>query len=44
MKVKWNEMKMKSQLQDSNIEMHVTHNEGKSVVGEVFISRTLKNN
>ena len=33
---------MKSWLQDNNIEMYSTHNEGKSVVGERFI-RTLKN-
>ena len=32
----------KSQLQDINIEMHSTHNEGKSVVDERFM-RTLKN-
>ena len=32
---------MKSCLQDSNIEMHPTSNEGKSVVSERFI-RTLK--
>ena len=33
---------MKSCLQDNNIEIHSTHNEGKSVVAERFI-RTLKN-
>ena len=33
---------MKSWLQDNNIEMHSTHNQGKSVVAERFI-RTLKN-
>ena len=32
---------MKSWLQDSDIEMYSTHNEGKSVVAEKFI-RTLK--
>ena len=32
---------MKSWLQDNNIEMHSTHNEGKSVVAERFI-KTLK--
>ena len=32
---------MKSWLQDNNIEMHLTHNEGKSVVAERFI-KTLK--
>ena len=32
---------MKSCLQDNNIEMYSTHNEGKSVVAERFI-RTLK--
>ena len=38
------ERSMKSwlQLQDNNIEMYSTHNEGKSVVTERFI-RTLKN-
>ena len=41
---KFYERSMKSwlQLQDNNIEMHSTHNEGKSVVTERFI-RTLKN-
>ena len=34
---------MKSQLQDNDVEMFATHNEGKSVVAEGFI-RTLKNN
>ena len=33
---------MISWLQDNNIEMYSTHNEGKSVVAERFI-RTLKN-
>ena len=33
---------MKSRLQDNDIEMYSTHNEGKSVVAERFI-RTLKN-
>ena len=33
---------MKSFLQDNNIELYSTHNEGKSVVAEIFI-RTLKN-
>ena len=33
---------MKSWLQDNGIEMYSTHNEGKSVVAEIFI-RTLKN-
>ena len=33
---------MKSWLQDYDIEMHSTHNEGKSVVAQRFI-RTLKN-
>ena len=33
---------MKSFLQDNNIEIHSTHNEGKSVVAEIFI-RTLNN-
>ena len=33
---------MKSWLQDNNIEMYSTHNQGKSVVAERFI-RTLKN-
>ena len=33
---------MKSFLQDNNIEMHSTNNEGKSVVAEIFI-RTLNN-
>ena len=33
---------MKSWLQDNDIEMYSTHNEGKSVVYERFI-RTLKN-
>ena len=33
---------MKSFLQNNNIEMHSTHNEGKSVIGKRFI-RTLKN-
>ena len=33
---------MKSWLQDYDIEMHSTHNEGKSIVAERFI-RTLKN-
>ena len=33
---------MKSRLQDNNIEIQSTHNEGKSVVAERFI-RTLKN-
>ena len=33
---------MKSFLQNNNIEMHSTHNEGKSIVAERFI-RTLKN-
>ena len=28
---------MKSRLQDNNIEMYSTHNEGKSVAAEVFI-------
>ena len=32
---------MKSWLQDNNIEMYSTHNEGKSVIAERFI-RTLK--
>ena len=32
---------MKSWLQDNNIEIYSTHNEGKSVVAERFI-RTLK--
>ena len=32
---------MKSRLQDNDIEMYSTHNEGKSVVAERFI-RTLK--
>ena len=32
---------MKSGLQDNNIEMYSTHNEGKSVVAEIFIG-TLK--
>ena len=32
---------MKSWLQDNNIEMHSTHNEGKSVVAERYI-KTLK--
>ena len=32
---------MKSWLQDNNLEMHSTHNEGKSIVAERFI-RTLK--
>ena len=32
---------MKSRLQDNNIEIYSTHNEGKSVVAEVFIG-TLK--
>ena len=32
---------MRSCLQDNNIEMYSTHNEGKSVVAERFI-RTLK--
>ena len=32
---------MKSWLQRNDIEMHSTHNEGKSVVAEIFI-RTLK--
>ena len=41
---KFYERSMKSwlQLQDNNIEMYSTHNEGKSVVTERFI-RTLKN-
>ena len=34
---------MRSCLQDNNIEMYSTHNEGKSVVAKRFI-RTLKNN
>ena len=33
---------MKSFLQNNNIEMYSTHNEGKSIVAERFI-RTLKN-
>ena len=33
---------MKSFLQNNDIEMYSTHNEGKSVIGERFI-RTLKN-
>ena len=33
---------MKSWLQDNDIEIYSTHNEGKSVAGERFI-RTLKN-
>ena len=33
---------MKSWLQDNGIEMHLTHNEGKSVATEKF-SRILKN-
>ena len=33
---------MKSWLQDNAIEMHLTHNEGKSVVAETFI-KTLRN-
>ena len=33
---------MKSWLEENGIEMFSTHNEGKSVVGEIFI-RTLKN-
>ena len=33
---------MKSWLQDNNVEMHSTHNKGKSVDAERFI-RTLKN-
>ena len=33
---------MKSCLQDNNIEMYSTHNEGKPIVAERFI-RTLKN-
>ena len=33
---------MKSWLQDSDIEVHLTHSEGKSSVGEKFI-RALKN-
>ena len=33
---------MKSWLQDNDIEMYSTDNEGKSVVAEIFI-RTLKN-
>ena len=33
---------MKSSLQDNDIEMYLTHNEGKSVVTERFV-RTLKN-
>ena len=33
---------MKSWLQDNNVEMHSTHNKGKSVAAERFI-RTLKN-
>ena len=33
---------MKSWLQDNDIEMHLTHNEGKFVVAERFI-RTFKN-
>ena len=33
---------MKLLLQDNDIEMYLTHNEGKSVVAEIFI-RTLKN-
>ena len=33
---------MKSQLQDNNIEMYSTHNEGKSVIAERFF-KTLKN-
>ena len=32
----------KTWLKDNNTEMHSIHNEGKSVVGEIFI-RTLKN-
>ena len=33
---------MKSRLEENNIEMYSTHNEGESVVAEKFI-RTLKN-
>ena len=33
---------MKSSLEKNDIEMYSTHNEGKSVVAEIFI-RTLKN-
>ena len=33
---------MKSWLQDNDIEMYLTHNEGKFVVAEIF-TRTLKN-
>ena len=33
---------MKSQLQKNDINIHLTHNDGKSVVSEKFV-RTLKN-
>ena len=33
---------MKSGLQDNDIEMYLTHNEGKSVIAEIFV-KTLKN-
>ena len=34
---------METCLQDNDVEMYLTHNEGKSVISERFI-RTLKNN